>query len=120
MIHEPRPIRSLAPLSVARLFSMWYGFWGLVEGLAFLFADAKRLNIPLGLFIPFVDFQLNIAMTRAPTFPGALSQAIFYVPFCVATGWLSGLLVAVAYNLAFKHFGFQLLGSTDTEPLSEN
>jgi hypothetical protein len=43
---------------------------------------------------------------------------MFFVLFCSATGWVSGLLTALAYNLASKDFGFQLRGSIETHPLS--
>ena len=112
-------IRSLAPPSLAKLFSMWYGFWSLFYGLTFVFADPKQLSIPLGLFIPFVRFQMHFDVNRAATFLGVFVQAVAFVAFCTATGWFSGLLIAFGYNLAFKHFGFHVCGSIESSPQSK-
>lgn len=112
---EMMPIKCLAAQSLANLFAKWYGLWSMVGGITFIFKDVKRLNVPLGLFIPFVDWQLNFSVTRAPTVPGVIVQALFFILFCMATGWLSGVLVAAAYNLAHKHLGFQLRGSIETQ-----
>jgi hypothetical protein len=87
--------------------------------MVFVSSTAARLNVPLGLFIPFVDLHLNFSVTRAPTLLGAISQAIFFVLFCAATGWVSGLLTALVYNLISKHLGYQLRGSVETDPLPE-
>jgi hypothetical protein len=70
-------IRSLAPRSVANLFALWYGFWGLIGGSVFISSSAARISVPLGLFIPFVDLHLNFSITRAPTLPDAIVQAMF-------------------------------------------
>jgi len=98
---------------------MWYSFWGLVGVIGFLSSNVARLTAPLGLFIPFVNWKLNFSVARAPTFPGVIVQAMFFVLFCAGTGWVSGLLTALAYNLISKHLGFQLRGSIETQPLSD-
>ena len=116
---DVQPIRSLALRSVASLFALWYGFWGLIGGAVFVSSIAARISVPLGLFIPFVDLHLNFSVTRAPTLPGAIVQGMFFVLFCAATGWVSGLLTALAYNLVSRHLGFQLRGTVETHPLSD-
>jgi|SRR5882724_8839166 len=116
---EIQPIRSLAARSAATLFAMWYCFWGLFGGITFLSTNVERLVVPLGLFIPFVDLHLNFSVARAPTFPGQIVQVMFFLLFCSATGWVSGLLTALAYNLISRHLGFQLRGSIETQPLPE-
>jgi hypothetical protein len=117
---EMKPIRSLGLRSTAYLFALWYSLWGAVGGMVFVSSTAARLNVPLGLFIPFVDLHLNFSVTRAPTLLGAIVQALFFVIFCAATGWVSGLLTGLAYNLVSKHLGYQLRGSVETHPLSES
>jgi hypothetical protein len=117
---EIQSIRSLAARSVANLFAMWYCFWGLVGGITFLFTNVARLTVPLGLFIPFVDFHLNFSVARAPTVPGQIAQVMYFILFCSATGWVSGSLTALAYNLISRHLGFQLQGSTETQPQPEH
>ena len=117
MTTEMQPIRSLAARSVANLFAMWYCFWGLFAGVIFVFKNVERFTVPLGLFIPFVDWHLNFSVTRAPTLPGVIVQAMFFALFCAATGWISGVLTAFAYNLLSKHLGFQLQGCVETQPL---
>ncbi len=116
---EMQPIRSLAARSVASLFAKWYCLWGLVGGISFLSQNVGRLNVPLGFYIPFVNWNLNFSVARAPTFPGVIVQAMFFVLFCAATGWVSGLLTALAYNLISRHLGFQLRGSIETQPLPD-
>jgi len=116
---EIQPIRSLAARSVANLFAMWYCFWGLFGGLSFLSPNVERLNVPLGLFIPFVNAHLNFSVARAATLPGVIVQVMFFLLFCAATGWVSGLLTALAYNLISRHLGFQLRGSIETQPLPD-
>ncbi len=116
---EMMPVRSLGLRSAAHLFALWYSLWGAVGGMVFLSSAAVHLTVPLGLFIPFVDLHLNFTITRAPTLPGAIVQAMFFVLFCAATGWISGLLTALAYNLVSKHLGYQLRGSVETNPLPE-
>jgi len=86
----------------------------------FLSQNAGRLNVPLGFYIPFVNWNLNFSVARAPTFPGEIVQAMFFVVFCAATGWVSGLVTAFAYNLISKHSGFQLRGSIESQPFSES
>jgi hypothetical protein len=120
MNSEIQPIRSLTPRSVANLFARWYCLWALVGGITFLFKNVDRLIVPLGLFIPFVDFHLNISVARAPTLPGQIVQVMFFVLFCAATGWVSGLLTALAYNLISRHLGFQLQGSIETQPVPDH
>jgi hypothetical protein len=110
MNKEIQPIRSLAARSVANLFAMWYCFWGLVGGVTFLFTNVARLTLPLGLFIPFVDFHLNFSVARAPTVSGQIAQVMYFLLFCSATGWVSGLLTALAYNLISRHMGFHCMG----------
>jgi len=110
---EMMPIRSLGLRSAAYLFALWYSLWGAVGGMVFLSLAAEHLRVPLALFIPFVDLHLNIDVTRAPTLPGAIVQAMFFVLFCAATGWVSGLLTALVYNLVSKHLGYQLRGSAE-------
>lgn len=116
---DVQPIRSLALKSVANLFAFWYGFWGLIGGSVFLSSSAARISVPLGLFIPFVDLHLNFSETRAPTLLGAIVQSLFFDLFCAATGWVSGLLTAVVYNLVSKHLGYQLRGTIETRPPSD-
>jgi D-alanyl-lipoteichoic acid acyltransferase DltB (MBOAT superfamily) len=116
---EMQPIQSLAARSVAKFFAMWYCFWGLVGGIGFVYLDAGRLDVPLGLYVPFVHWNLNYGVNRSPTLSGVVVQAIFFVLFCTGTGWISGLLTALAYNLLSKHFGFQLRGSIEADPLPD-
>lgn len=116
---EIKLIRSLALRSVANLFALWYGFWGVAGGAIFASSKAARLQVPLGLFIPFVDWHLNFSVTRAPTLPGAIVQAMIFVLFCATTGWVSGLLTALVYNLIARHLGFQLRGTIGAEPLPD-
>lgn len=116
---EALPIQSLTLRSTGHLFALWYTFWGTIGALVFVSASVKRLDVPLGLFIPFVDWHLNFSVGRAPTFPGVIAQSMFFVLFCAATGWISGILTALAYNLISKHLGFQLHGLTETKPSSD-
>jgi hypothetical protein len=104
---------------VAKIFSGWYGFWGIWGAIAYIWGDATRFNVPLGLFVPFLKWQLNIGWPRAATFPGVIAQGLYFVSFCSATGWFSGLLTAIIYNLLSKYFGFQFRGSLEPETLSD-
>lgn len=115
---QTRPIRYIALLPTGKLFAHWYCFWGIVSGIVFVASRSEeRLNVLLGLFIPFVDLHLNFRVQRAPTWPGVVSQAFFFVLFCAATGWVSGILAAYVYNLISRHFGLQLRGTTEEENL---
>lgn len=109
-----RIIRSLTLKSVANLFAVWYGFWGIVSGLVFVSSNAKSISSPVGLLVPLVEVKLNLISIRAPTLPGAIVQAMFFVLLCAATGWISGLLTALAYNLLSRHLHVQLRASTET------
>jgi hypothetical protein len=109
-----RIIRSLTFKPVANLFAVWYGFWGIVSGTVFVSSNAKSISSPVGLLIPFVDVKLNLISIRAPTLPGAIVLAMFHVLLCAATGWISGLLTALAYNLLSRRLHVQLRGSTET------
>jgi len=119
MNSEIKTIRSLGLRSTAKLFAAWYGFWGTVAGIVYLFSRPEHLNVPFGLFVPFVDLHLNFSIVRAPTFSGVIVQAVLFNLFCAASGWVSGILVALLYNLASKYLGFQLTGSTETQQLTE-
>jgi hypothetical protein len=115
MNNQHQVIRSLSLRTLANLFALWYFFWGGIEGLRILASDTQRLTIPLGLYIPFVNLHLDLSYPRAPTFLGFAAQVMFFILFCAATGWVSGVIIAFLYNLIAKHIGFQLRGTVDTE-----
>ena len=120
MSREALPIRTVALRSAANLFASWYGFWGFVRGVIFAISDVEHLVLPLGLFIPFVKWQLHLTATRAATIPGVTLQVSFFVLLCAATGWVSGLAAAFVYNLISKQLGFQLRGTIETDPLKRS
>ena len=72
--------------------------------------------MPFGFFIPFLGWHLNVGIARAPTFSGEVLQATVFLLLCTASGWISGLIAALIYNLISKHLGIQLRGTIEGQP----
>src|SRR4029077_7943168 len=80
-----------------------------------IFTDFEKVYAPLGFLIPVLGAKIDFTWAR-PTSPLGLLLSIVIVTFLYgATGWLSGLVCAVSYNLFSKRLGIQVLGLVDPQ-----
>jgi hypothetical protein len=112
------PIEAVDMLSVARITAIYYCIVGWLGSLAFIFTDIDKVYAPLGFMIPVFGAKIDFTWAR-PNGPFGLFVTIVIVTaLYAATGWLSGLVCGISYNLFSKRLGIQINGSVDTEKVS--
>jgi len=107
--------KRLSPISLAKLFSVYYAFWGFVYGLTYMLTQKEAWHAPLGFWTLFLAAKLDITFhAQANTL--SVIGLLFWAILCFGlTGWISGLIGAVIYNLCPSTFGLQTYGVIEPE-----
>lgn len=113
-----RPITHISPKSVARLAAIYYAFGGLLTLVVDLAIGMERLKVPVGLFTLFLGLKLDFSYHRALWVPGIVSQVLFSTILYAITGWISGFIGALVYNLIARRLNVRVEGTFDVEPTS--
>jgi hypothetical protein len=106
----------LAPLSLARLFSVYYGFWGVFSGLVYAFADKEVWYAPLGVWTLFLSTKLDFGFHTQANMVSKIGSIFWLSVLHTATGWIPGLVGAVIYNFCSRFFGLQFKGNIQADP----
>jgi hypothetical protein len=112
------PISAVSELSLARIVGFYYALAGLFSVLVYVVTNTKEFTASLGFLIPFLSAELTFRYHQAYGFAGIVWQIISFTFLYGLSGWLSGFLVGIAYNFVSKHFGYQVEGVMDSQPLS--
>jgi hypothetical protein len=101
-------IKKLVPLSLAKVFATYYGFWGLVIGCIYLVQLKEDWYAPVGVLTLFYDLKINLTLHPEPNFLSKAGDLLWLSFYYALTGWLSGLMAAVIYNFCSRHLGVQI------------
>src|SRR5262249_20285812 len=112
-------ITKVAPLSLAKVFCLYYTFWGLVFSLVTLFSQNSAFFAPLGFWTLFLAAKINFIFHPQDNFLSRLGFALWTVPLYAVTGWVTGLIGATIYNLCSRYFGLQARGVVLSEHQGE-
>jgi len=112
------PIESVDILSVARITGIYYCIVGWLGSLAYIFTDIEKVYAPLGFMIPVLGAKIDFTWARPKTALGLFLTIIIMTILYAATGWLSGLVCGISYNLFSRRLGIQINGSVDSQKVS--
>src|SRR5215468_551423 len=102
------PIRKLVPLSLARVFATYYGFWGLVTGCIYLIQLKEYWPAPVGVWTLFYFARINLTLHPEANFFSKAGDLLWLAFYYALTGWLSGLVTALIYNVCSSFLGIQV------------
>jgi hypothetical protein len=105
------PIHKLIPLSVAKICASYYGFWGLVTACIYLIKSQDVWYAPLGVWTMFYFAKINLILTPEHNILAKSGDLFWLTLMYTVTGWLSGLVLAVIYNLCSNFLGLQLMAT---------
>jgi hypothetical protein len=109
---ESAPIARFSPLSLAKVFSIYYAFWGFFSGLIYWFVDKDTWYAPLGVWTLFVAAKLDFNFHPQANSGSKIVYTFWMAALFAGSGWVSGLLGAVIYNLCSNYFGLRIEGNT--------
>jgi hypothetical protein len=89
-------LKSVLPVSAGNIFAAFYAVVGVVYMFLAVIGDPQKpIWAPVGLYLPYIDFKIDLTIGH---FFHGLSALV--VPFAFAfSGWISGAICAVFYNL---------------------
>lgn len=108
---EIGPISAVSPVSLAKIDAPFYAAVGLVMLIAGAVIRTPIVTVPLGFVVPLLYLTVNLHFPLALSLPGILLQITFSTALFALTGYLSGLVCSVFYNLMSKHLGVRIYGS---------
>lgn len=90
---------------VARIFAGAYAFFGLLAFFLYAVAKTGSLTLPFGVLAPLVQLSLNLHL-------GGSNGVAYNIFLCIAavfsyafSGWVTGLALALCFNLIAKQAG---------------
>lgn len=98
-------IVSVHPGAVAFVFALAYAFAGLVSFVAYAFSSLQTLLLPIGIVLGMFHLVFNIHVARSTDLLGNAFLCLSSVLCYAATGWISGAVVAVCFNLIAQKTG---------------
>ncbi len=90
---------------VARVFAILYFVFGLAYFFIVSLQHAERITFPLGILAPFIGFNINLSFIRFTDVPGAALQMICCLVTYSVTGWITGAVLILCFNLVAKQLG---------------
>jgi hypothetical protein len=101
-------IVSIDPAAVAKIFAWLYGMLAILGLITLAISGVERLtylSYPFGFVVPgfHLDLRLNLLLPQNPI--GRSAMFLACIPAYAVTGWLSGYLVALCFNLLAKRLG---------------
>lgn len=97
-------IKYIDPLSLARYASLFYVPLALSYFELLGFQGADRVSVPIGFYFAYVHFTFSINVPRPETWIAA-GLLVFFSSICFAiTGWITGFVCAIFYNLFARYF----------------
>ena len=112
-------ITKLAPLSLAKVFATYYGFWGLLTGCIYMIQLKEDWYAPIGIWTLFYFVRINMTLHPEPNFLSKAVDLFWLTTYYALTGWLTGLVSAVVYNVCSNFLGLQFEASIESEAGSQ-
>jgi len=112
-------ITKFLPLSLARVFATYYGLWGLVIGCIYLIQLKEDWYAPIGIWTLFYFAKIDLTLHPEPNFFSKAADLFWLATYYALTGWLSGLVSAVIYNLCSGFFRLQIEASIESDESSQ-
>jgi len=112
-------ILSINSMSLARITAVYYSLVGAITILVYVFEQQEKVSAPLGLLLPYFSIKINLTFDRAESTTGTALQILFFMMVYGISGWISGIVVSVFYNLLSKYLGIQIKGSADPLPVCD-
>ena len=89
----------------ARVLAIAYAVFGLFAFVVYVLGSAQFLTLPFGILAPLFHLNVNFNLPRS-------SGVLYNIFLCVAavlsyasTGWITGLIAAVCFNVIAKQTG---------------
>jgi len=98
-------ILSLRVAPFARVLAVIYAVVGLTMVPVLLVTGAKEMILPIGILAPLVRLNLNLHMALPSHFLTGLSSAVAASVCYAFTGWLTGAVAVLAFNLIAGRMG---------------
>jgi hypothetical protein len=90
---------------IARVLAIAYAVFGLSAFVVYAFGSAGFLTLPFGVLLPLFHLNLNFNLARS----GGVLYNVFLCAAAVLsyalTGWITGVVVAVCFNVIAKLTG---------------
>ncbi|MHB8410422.1 MAG: hypothetical protein ACYDDI_00580 [Candidatus Acidiferrales bacterium] len=105
-------IKSVDVFSVAKYASIFYLPLGLSYFGVIAFGGTEQVAVPLGFYFAFLHFTFNLRFPTPTTRPGISLLVVFGSAALAITGWITGLVCALVYNIFIfaKRFGGLRIG----------
>jgi len=115
-------IKSVDVFSVAKYASIFYLPLGLSYFLVIIiFGGAGEVAVPLGFYFAFIHFTINLRFPTPATWPGISLLVVFGSAVLAITGWITGLVCALVYNIFAKRFrGLRIGVELESQRPAEN
>ncbi len=96
-------IVSIDPAGVAKILALIYGALAVLGSITLAIFGVERMtyiSYPFGFVLPGFHFNLNLNLLLPENPLGRSIMFLAFVPAYAVTGWLSGYLAALCFNLA--------------------
>lgn len=94
---------------MANVLALVYGLVGIVVFANYEMGTSQSLTLPVGIVAPFLNLNLNVNLARSLERPGDLAYGALFCAAAVLsyalTGWLTGLVAALCFNVFAKWTG---------------
>ena len=94
---------------MANVLALVYGLAGIVLFANYEMGTSQSLTLPVGIVAPFLNLNLNVNLARSLERPGDLAYGVLFCAAAVLsyalTGWLTGLVAALCFNVFAKWTG---------------
>ena len=98
-------IISLRVRPVARIFAILYGALSPFIVIGIMLSKGEYIRIPLGVVAPLLNLNFNFDFQTPTHFLTGTLVVLFGIACYVATGWLTGAALIVAFNFVSRRMG---------------
>lgn len=98
-------ILSLRVAPVARIFAILYGVLSPLAILVLMLSKPDYVRIPLGIVAPLVHLNFNFDIQTPTHFFTGILLVLFGIVCYIATGWLTGAALVLAFNFVSRRLG---------------
>src|SRR5262245_29329364 len=98
-------ILSLRVTPVARVFAILYGVLSPLLVLGTMLSNPDYVRVPLGIVAPLVHLNFNFNLQTPTHFFTGVLLVLFGIACYIATGWLTGAALVLAFNFVSRRLG---------------
>jgi hypothetical protein len=91
--------------SIAKYSSVLYVPTGLSYFEVVGFHNGQLVTVPLGFYFAFLHFTVNLHLPSPQSWSGISALVLFGIVAFAVTGWITGFVCALVYNLFARMFG---------------